>query len=108
LTCLQRSPGNARANTLKELTDLYGQPTHQQDQWTYRWEIKPLGKMNQIHLCLSADEASRRAVIWVFDPSAQPLYLNLNGEADLATVLAKIKRYVPCVSMDGSDSAAAT
>ena len=81
----------------RHLTSMYGEPIHLEGQTAYRWEITSIGPM-PVYLCLTIEESTRRAAIWIFDPNKQfdqTFFVKVHDENDLNEAIETIRLHLP-------------
>jgi len=82
------------------LTTLYGEPTVLERQNAYRWQIDSLGPM-AVYICLTIEELTRRASVWIFDPNRQvdhTYYFEVDDTVDLEAAMNQMRQRLPAPS----------
>jgi hypothetical protein len=100
---------------LHRLKSDFGEPTQFERQDAYRWEIHvpppgTQGTLIDIHLCLTLEEQTQKATIWLFDPRAadhnRARYFHIDSERDMAEALEFLRQRVPVASLSPAINAA--
>ena len=79
------------------LIKLYGEPTVLEGQSAYRWQIDSLGPM-PVYVCLTIEELTRRASVWVFDPNRHvdhTYYFEVDDTVDLELAVSQMQQRLP-------------
>ena len=94
--------GRMRLNTLLDhLKAIYGTPSEIERQDAYRWAVRQT-RGAPIHICLTLEQSTRRAAIWVLNPDnpgeSRTEFLDVHDEAGLNMAIEKIDRICPATT----------
>ena len=79
------------------LIKLYGEPTVLEGQNACRWQIDSLGPM-PVYVCLTIEELTRRASVWVFDPNRHVDHtycFEVDDTVDLELAVSQMQQRLP-------------
>ena len=83
---------------LNHLKAKFGEPVRLAGQDAFRWDVRQ-SSGSSYHICLTLEQATRRASIWVFNPDrpaeAQTYYLGVESQSDLGAALQRIDELCP-------------
>src|SRR5687767_9027063 len=87
--------GNMHLNRLLDhLKGVCGVPVQIDGQDAYRWEVPSMNGGSPTHLCLTLEQATKRASIWVFNidrpQHAEVEFLRIETDQDLVMAIARI------------------